>query len=156
MRRSAEATLTLVAILMLAILLMPWKEKATSSLLGPRRVEVVADPAATPETPMQVRPETIASLFTEEKVVTPPKPVEPAPPTPLPEPKKPVDTPWLKLIGSAIGPDGKHSYAFKDTRSTRVIKVSEGEVIDGWSVADVFEDKIVLEHDGGLYAVKMR
>jgi hypothetical protein len=68
--------------------------------------------------------------------------------------KKPTEAPWLAYLGFSSGAEGKPTYYFKDTRSGRVIKVTQGDTASDWTLAGITQDRMILRNKDDLFAVK--
>jgi len=153
--KAVEITLAVAVAVMLCFLVVPWRQTPEMLTSTPPRPGVPVDVAKAQTPAPLAASETIVSLFT--KVAATPAPSTPAPtPAPAPEAKKAQDATWLTLVGTATGSDGKPSFAFKDSRSGRIIRVVQGETVGGWSISDISDKQITLSNNGELYLVKTR
>jgi hypothetical protein len=76
-----------------------------------------------------------------EKPASPPKPV-------------PANAPWITYLGLA-SEKGVTRYYFKDSRSTRIIALSEAKEEGEWALESKDDSGFVLRQDGALYRVSV-
>jgi len=87
------------------------------------------------------------------------RPPKPSGSTRLSTPLKTVDTgpqkvSWLKYIGLIAEPDGEKKYYFKDTRASRVIKLSLGQTAQGWTLSEISASHFSLKNEGKTFLVE--
>jgi hypothetical protein len=149
-----EVFLAASAVCLLALAVVP--ARRTASAPRPERQAAVnaAMPAATPSAPAPADPDAIVSLFYREPPRGTQAPtVAPAEGKPAAAaPVKPMEVAWLSYIGYFSGADGKPFFYIKDSRSGRLIRITTGEATD-WTLVEAAEDRIVVRHDGTVYAV---
>ncbi len=61
---------------------------------------------------------------------------------------------WITYIGLISTPEGEKKYYFKDTRSSRIIKLALGETAGGWTLAGISAADFTLNNEGKTYVVK--
>jgi len=66
----------------------------------------------------------------------------------------PQNAEWITYIGLIATPEGEKKYYFKDTRSSRIIKVALGETAGGWTLAGMSDSGFTLKNDGKTYLVE--
>jgi hypothetical protein len=155
--KTAEAVLALAALGLLAALVVPWRESPLPPRPNLPRGAAPSLPAAPALSPVRAEPDAVLALFVPPSPPRPARPqgvVEQKPP-PMPE-KKPVDAPWLSYLGYTSAAEGKATYYFKDTRSGRVIKVTDGESVGGWSLLGVKDNRMILQNKDDVFSVRGR
>ncbi len=157
LRATAEAVLALTAVCLVAVLVIPWREQPLLPGPGGRRADLPAVPEQARRSPARAEPEALISLFVPRAAPRSMRPSAPAQALPAATTeKKPTDAPWLAYLGYSSGAEGGQSYYFKDTRSGRVIKVTQGETAGDWTLVGVTEGRMILQNKGETYAVNKR
>jgi hypothetical protein len=153
-QKASEASLALFALLLIAALIVPWRQSNPTEAPAKTASELSPNPAGTAAEPIRATPDTLFNLFAGKAAATPsaavPKPAA------VTATKKPVDAPWLRYIGNISGAEGKSYYFFKDTRSGRSVTLSAGETINGWSLVEIADNKFILKNNEDLYTVNKR
>lgn len=154
--RIAEAVLYLAIVGLVAALALPWGESLP--LFGDENQVRSAQPTPLMERPLPARadPSVILILLAGPSVTPPPPPAAAAAEPPAPVEKIPAEATWLKYIGRSMTTEGRLSFHIKDTRSGRMMRVVQGETIDGVSLVEVAEGRIVLGSGDDLLVVTVR
>ncbi len=153
MRRSAhraiEALLCLAIVGLLVVEIVPWRRPSLPTR-ATRASPIASSPEDPPDHAASAAPvDTVLRLFTDRVTV-------PARAPSLPQAKAPVDAPWLKYMGFASTAEGALSWYVKDTKTGRMIRVSQGQTVGGWTVVESATDRLVLKNGEELYSVSKR
>jgi len=149
--RVAEGLLALAAALLLAALFVPWRLTERAPAPAVPQTQAPSAPAQAEAPHHHAPPDAVVSLFVKRAA---PRPA--AAPVPAPEAKKPVEAPWLIYVGFYTRDPGKPCYLLKDTRAGRMIKVSEGDAIDGWSLVAAEGKRMIIRKNDDVYIVIKR
>ena len=142
----AESVLALAVIVLLALLIVPWKQQPLPRPPAAGSASSVAPPAALPAAAGPASPESILPIFIGR----------PAASASAPAAKPPVDAPWLLYLGHSSAPDGSVTWFVKDTRTGKVIRASKTEGADGWAVVEEKDTSLLLKKGSDLYTVVKR
>ncbi len=148
-RRKVEAALALLALTLLVILLVPWREAAVKPMKGNAGAAAAAVPVPEGGKTARAAPEAVLSLFVGRAPAVQAH-------APAAAEKKIMDAPWLNYLGYYSAAEGKPYYWFKDTRTGRVIKVSKGQASGEWALLEISGNRMVLRYNNELYAVNKR
>ncbi len=148
LQRTAEIILALAAAVLLVLTILPpgFQVPDTPRSTHKAMPTGVLPPATVVSGPVDLN--AILGLFGVSQAA----PAAPAPAAPT----GPVDAPWISFIGYVTPTSGAPYYIFKNGQTNAVIKVTEGKSVDGWSVAEVTSDHIVLRYLKDLYSVVRR
>jgi hypothetical protein len=157
MQRVIEGFLGLAVLGLLAVLVIPVKEPPLASRTSSRAEERSEASAGAPVSAARADLTTVLLLFgvngsqssTGAAVPVAKKPGDT-------ELKKPVDAPWLNYIGCFTPADGKPYHIIKDSRSGKLIKVTEGQTTNGWSIVEISANRIVIRNNTDVYSLNKR
>jgi hypothetical protein len=144
--RVAESVLGLGIIVLLAFLIVPWKQRPLPRPPAAGAASSVAPPTALPAAASPASPESILPIFIGR----------PAASASAPAGKPPLDAPWLQYLGHSSAPDGSVTWYVKDTRSGKIIRASKTEGADGWAVVEEKDTSLLLKNGSDLYTVVKR
>jgi hypothetical protein len=144
--RIAEAALGLGIVVLLALLIAPWKQQALPRPPAAGGAPSAATPAGLPASASPTSPESILPIFIGR----------PAASASAPAAKPPVDATWLQFLGHSSAPDGSVTWYVKDTRTGKIIRASKTEGADGWTMVEEKDTSLLLKNAGVLYAVVKR
>lgn len=136
--------------------------EVTAARPAPRARDGTADDAA-----RRARPDPLANLALDDlrdtvnrplfersrRPATPPAPPPVAPPPPPPPPRGP-DPNALELVGIIAG-DQQSVALLKRRASGREVRAQIGETIDGWTIADIEPQRVILRHGGTELALQL-
>jgi hypothetical protein len=150
MQRAIEVLLGLIILGLLVLLVVPWHQQkmpprsATSCVPQPTAVDATGVSAS-------VLPvDAVLTLFADRERPSPARaPV--APPA-----KTATEAAWLTYMGFASGADGASWSYVKDTRTGKVIRLSQGQCVAGWCIVENVDERLVIKNGEDLYSVSKR
>jgi hypothetical protein len=152
-RTVIEPALALAAGALLALLVIPWKGAPLPPVASSPQPEMRQPPPELQTARRMVSPEAILPLFvgkqTPERVVN-------ASSAPQPAGKPPAAASWLRYMGRSSATDGKSYVYVKDSRSGKVIRASQTEALNGWTLVSEDDAGLVLKNGEDLYTVSKR
>ncbi len=110
-----------------------------------------AAPEAAPELPLEaefeMRPlETFSETLERPLFMATRRPPEPQPEVDAPPPARP-EAVGMELNGIVISPTGRRAL-LRPLKSREVVRATEGQVIEGWTVQSILPDRVILQRDG--------
>lgn len=148
-----QAILAVLVVCLTAALFVPTHSAAPEVDQSVSPVPFPAQPARQPSTPQWASHEAILSLFLKKDTHRP---------SPLaltrtkPRQSAPVPAPFLSYLGFYTGSLGKPCYMLKDTRTGRVIAVSQVASANGWSLVAIDDKRITVQNNDETYVVDKR
>ena len=152
--RASQLILAAGAICLFVALIIPWAEPVPQKNPATAPVAPAARLAPDQGNPERASSQAIVALFVKKRSPAAGPAVARIPPPP--EAKKPVDAPWLNYLGFYSGAPGRSYYLLKDTRSGRVIHVSQTDTTNGWTLVEVSEKRLVIGNKDDVYIVNKR
>jgi hypothetical protein len=148
MHRAAEAALGLAALVLVGVLVAPWREPP------------LPDPSAAGKSPVRTVPvgAAAASQASPPEVILPLLVGRPAPraAAQAAAPTPPVDASWMRYLGRSQSADGATQVYMKDTKSGKLITASKNAGADGWVLVQELADKILVKNGDTVYSVGKR
>lgn len=149
-----QAILTVLAVCLTAALFVPTHSAVPVADQSVSPVPSPAQPAQQQSTLRRASHDAILSLFLKKNMHGP-SPL--AFPTRNEPPKSaPVPAPFLSYLGFYTGSPGTPCYLLKDTRTGRVIAVSQGASSHGWSLIAIDDKRITVQNNDEYYVVDKR
>ncbi len=145
--RVGEAALGLGVLVLLVLLIVPWKEQALPKPAAADTSFSTLPPASLPAAPSPASPESILPIFIGRPA---------AQSAPVPAAKSPVEGTWLLYLGRSRAPDGTVTWFVKDTKTGKIIKAAKDEGADGWTMVEEKDNSLLLKNGGILYSVVKR
>jgi hypothetical protein len=149
-QRAIEVFFGLIILSLLVLLVVPWhQEKMPSRSATPRVIQTqTPDAAGDPASVLPV--DAVLTLFADRAR---PAAVRTAAAPPA---KTIAEAPWLKYMGFASGADGASWWYVKDTKTGKVIRLSQGQSVAGWTIVENGDERLVIKNGDDLYSVSKR
>jgi hypothetical protein len=148
MHRAAEAGLGLAALVLIGVLVAPW------------RVPPLPDPTAAGRSPSRTLPAGAAAVVqpSTPEAILPLLVGRPAPKAaaPVPVPTPPQQATWMRYLGRSQSADGATQVYMKDTKTGKLITASKDAGADGWVLVQEQADTILVKNGDTVYSVGKR